>query len=645
MCRRFFILAIKKLAFNSLTQRIFDFLERYPPFNMLTSEELHEVSSRIEVMYFEKNEVVFSAGELPKSLFFTVAEGAVALYGNQHPTEILLDLCDEGDVFGLRPLINAEKYLLTAKTVEDALLYGVPIETFKKIYDQNPRVSNYLISCFASYHPTSETAMPQLTQPVTAETGDLINLKEADIMKKPAMCTSNTSIAEAARLMTIKKMGCLVVTKGDKPIGIITDRDIRSKIALGTFDVSLPVSELMSVPVKTFSQGITVAEAQMAMLNYSIGHLCITKDGTPQTKVKGVISDRDLMVIQGSSPTVLMREIKRTKNIKSLKFIRQTANKLLESYLHQKIPILLISKIISEINDGIIKRVIELALENQPPPPVTFAWLTIGSQGRQEQLLLTDQDHALVFENVIPENYESTKNYFLQLAKEIAKGLHLIGFEYCGAGMMASDPRWCLSLEEWQKQFHRWIKEPGDEEIMMSSIFFDYRPVYGNMELVTALTDFILTRLDKNEIFLTSLGNNTLRKPTPLGFFRQFLLEKDGQYKETFDIKVRALMPLIDAARMLILEHGTRSFNNTIQRFEKLCELEPKNVDLYKECIEAFKVFLYYRTQQGLANHNTGRFIDLGTLSKMDKVILKNSFSAISDIQEVLKIRFKLYYF
>lgn len=633
------------MVFNSLTQRIFDFLERFPPFSMLTPQELTEVSKQVEVLYFDKGENVFIAGELPKTHFFTVAEGAIALYGSHDSSETLLDLCDEGDVFGLRPLINSEKYLLTAKTAEDSILYGVPIKVFKKIYDQNLRVSNYLISCFASYHHLPETEIPQLPPPKNQEASDLISLKEVDIMKKPAMCTSATSIMEAARLMTSKKMGCLLVTKNQKPIGIITDRDIRSKIASGTFDISLPVTELMSAPVKTFSQGITVAEAQMAMLNFGIGHLCITKDGTPDSKVKGVISDRDLMVVQGNSPTVLMREIKRTKNIKSLKFIRQKANKLLASYLHQKIPILLMSKIISEINDGIIKRVIQLSLEKFSKPPVSFVWLAIGSQGRQEQLLLTDQDHALIFENVDKESYEITKNYFLNLAKEVAKGLHLIGFEYCGAGMMASNPSWCLSLEEWQNQFHRWIKEPGDKEIMMSSIFFDYRPVYGNINLAASLTDLILSLLDKNEVFLTSLGNNTLRKPTPLGFFRQFLLEKDGQYKETFDIKVRALMPLVDAARMLILEHGARSFNNTIQRFEKLCELEPKNAELYKECIEAFKVFLYYRTQQGLANHNSGRFIDLGKLTKMDKVILKNSFSAISDIQEVLKIRFKLYYF
>ncbi|MDT8415733.1 MAG: DUF294 nucleotidyltransferase-like domain-containing protein [Flavobacteriaceae bacterium] len=633
------------MASHSLALRIFDFLKNYPPFNMLTQGELLTVCENIQVSYFDTKDVIFNEGENPENLFYVVAEGAVALYRYIDQAETLIDICDEGDAFGLRPLINHEKYLLTAKAIEECILYGVSIDLFKDIYDKNPKVSNYLISCFASYHHNLEIGTSEVLKNSTPENYDYLDLKEVNIMKKPAQCPPDKNIMEAAALMTRKKTGCLVVVKSGLPLGIITDRDIRSKVATGKFEATCKVSDIMSSPVKTFSQNISIVEAQMAMLNHSIGHLCITKDGTTDSKVIGVVSDRDVLVLQGNSPTVLMREIKRTDNVKSLRLIRQAANKLLESYLNQNIPILLVSKIISDINDGILKRVIELSLEDFEKPPCKFTWMSIGSQGRQEQLLMTDQDHALVFENVSSEKHQIVKDYFLKLAKSVSKSLNIIGFEYCGAGMMASDPRWCLSLEEWQNRFYRWINEPGDEEIMMSSIFFDYRPVFGDFKLTDALTDYILNRLDKNEVFLTSLGNNTLRKPTPLGFFRQFLLEKDGEHKDSFDIKVRALMPLIDAARMLILEHGVRSFNNTIQRYEKLCELEPQNRELYQECIEAFRVFLHYRTKQGLANKDSGRFIKLENLTKMDRVILKNSFSAISDIQEVLKIRFKLYYF
>ena len=535
---------------------------------------------------------------------------------------------------------------MSAKAVEESIVYGIPITVFKSIYDKNPKVSNYLISCFASndIQTLHDPKQPKFFS--VDENRDFHDMQRVSFTKKPAICPPETTIQNAALLMTRKKTGCLIITENGKPVGIITDRDIRTKVATGKFDSNCLVSNIMSAPVKTFPEDITVTEAQMAMLNHSIGHLCITKDGKADSKVKGILSDRDLLVMQGNSPTVLVREIKRTESVKSLKFIRENANQLLESYLHQNIPILLVSKIISEINDVLTKRIIELALEDMKSPlPCAFVWLAIGSQGRQEQLLLTDQDHALIFENVEENRYEVVKNYFLKLAKKVSKSLNLVGFEYCGADMMASNPRWCLSIDEWKRQFTRWINEPGDEEIRLSSIFFDYRPVFGNRALSEQLTDCILSQVNKNQIFLTSLGNNTLRKPTPLGFFRQFLLEKNGEHKDSFDIKVRALMPLIDAARLIILDHGVRSYNNSIQRYERLVELEPQNKELYTDCIEAFKVFLLYRTKQGLANNDSGRFIKLESLSKVDRVILKSSFQAISDIQELLKIRYNLYFY
>lgn len=630
---------------NTLSDRILDFLKNFPPFNMLSKNELTDICDQVQIYYFDKNEFCFTENEPAQDRFYIVHEGAIGLFRTAEK-EILIDICDEGDIFGLRPLINNEKYTMSAKAVEESIVYGIPIVVFKSIYDKNPRVSNYLISCFASNNIQSLHNPKQPKVLSVDDNPDFHDLQRVSFTKKPAQCPPKTSIQDAALLMTRKKTGCLIIVENGKPIGIITDRDIRTKVATGRFDSNYLVSDIMSSPVKTFPEDITVAEAQMAMLNHSIGHLCITKDGKPNSKVKGILSDRDLLVMQGNSPTVLVREIKRTDSVKSLKFIRENANQLLESYLNQNIPILLVSKIISEINDVLTKRIIELALEDmRSPPPCAFVWLAIGSQGRQEQLLLTDQDHALIFENSEAKRHDEVKSYFLKLAKKVSKSLNLVGFEYCGADMMASNPRWCLSIDEWKEQFTRWINEPGDEEVRLSSIFFDYRPVFGDSTLSEQLTDCILNQVNKNQVFLTSLGNNTLRKPTPLGFFRQFLLEKNGEHKDTFDIKVRALMPLIDAARLIILDHGVRSFNNSIQRYEKLIELEPQNAELYTDCIEAFKVFLFYRTKQGLTNKDSGRFIKLESLSKADRVILKSSFHAISDIQELLKIRYNLYYY
>lgn len=275
-------------------------------------------------------------------------------------------------------------------------------------------------------------------------------------------------------------------------------------------------------------------------------------------------------------------------------------------------------------------------------PPVKFSWLALGSQGRHEQLLITDQDNALVFENIKEEDYSKTKTYFLKLAKKINDKLHFIGYEYCPADMMAKNPKWCLSLNEWKNQFNTWITKPTEKAVMMCTIFFDYTLVYGDAYLVQKISESIFKSITNYEIFLNFLGRNAMENPPPLGFFRQFLVEQNGENKDQFDLKSRALMPLIDAARLLTLSHHIKDVNNTIARFQKLIEIEPQNKNVYLSCIDSFKILLRYRTTQGIKHNNNGRYLDLNNLNKSEKLKLKGCFSTIKNIQELVKIRYNL---
>ena len=266
----------------------------------------------------------------------------------------------------------------------------------------------------------------------------------------------------------------------------------------------------------------------------------------------------------------------------------------------------------------------------------------MGSLGRSEQLLQTDQDNALVFEDVPEEQLPETTGYFLELGKLVTKGLNKIGYEYCPAEMMASNPNWCLSLKEWKKVTSHWIINPGPDEVLLSAIFFDYNLAYGDKDLVDELSEHIFSTVKKYPIFLIHLASGALKNPSPTGFFRQFLVEQDGANKDSFDIKMRALMPLSDAARVLILSHSIKSINSTEERFEKLAELEPNNKELYMACSYASKALLKFRTKQGLLNNDSGRFISLDTLTKEEKIKLKRTFKTIKDLQELLSLRFKV---
>ncbi|MGB5264700.1 MAG: putative nucleotidyltransferase substrate binding domain-containing protein, partial [Lutimonas sp.] len=261
---------------------------------------------------------------------------------------------------------------------------------------------------------------------------------------------------------------------------------------------------------------------------------------------------------------------------------------------------------------------------------------------RREQILLSDQDNAIVFANGSLEENALLKHYFLSLANKINVGLHEIGFDYCPAEMMANNPRWCLSLGEWKNQFHDWITVPSQEKMMLCTIFFDFQDIYGDKNLISELTESIFKSIDEYPIFLNHFALNAIKTPPPLSFFRQFLVEHSGEHKDQFDIKLKAIMPLVDAARVLIFSNKISGINNTLKRFERLMELEPQNADIYSHCIEAYTTLLSFRASYGLLNKNTGRYIDIKQLNKADRLKLKNCFKPIQEVQKLIQTRFQL---
>ncbi|MFZ2430155.1 MAG: DUF294 nucleotidyltransferase-like domain-containing protein [Lutibacter sp.] len=632
---------------NTIAERIYDFLKNFPPFDVLEKEQLFKIASNVKVTYIEKDNFVFKQEENPHEYFYVVKDGAIGLYRGMDNEQILVDICDEGDIFGLRPLIQNDLYLMSAKANEESVLYAVSVEILKEIIQTNEKVKKFLIASFSSNikTPYAKGTNGQLFANIEMHTSNtsFTEIQSAEFSKNPVTTLKTSTIKEAAQIMSDKRVGSILIVENKNPIGIITDKDLRSKIATGLVSIDESVTAIMSSPVKTFKQKITVAEAQIAMIKNKITHLCITKDGTTHSELIGVLSEHDIVILHGNNPSLLIKKINRAKEVTALKYIREKTSNLLLGYIEQNIPITFISQIISEINEAITIKAIELSIEEMDKePPVKFGWLALGSQGRKEQLLMTDQDNALVFEDVSPDKYMPTKQYFLQLAKKVTEKLNVIGFEYCPANMMASNPNWCLSLSEWKNQFDTWIKSPTEDAIMMCTIFFDYDLVFGDKKLVNAMSDSIYESINSFEIFLNFLGRNALRNPPPIGFFRQFLVENDGAHKDQFDIKSRAIMPLVDAARLLILSHNVKDKNNTISRFKKLIKLEPKNEDLYLSCIDSFKILLQFRTNQGLKSNDTGRYVDLNNLNKFEKLKLKGCFKPISAIQELLNIRYNL---
>ena len=636
---------------NPIAERITDFLKHYPPFSSLEYAKLLEISKSCQVLYLEKNQTLFKINDSTHSFFYVVASGAIGLSVTSDTDDVLIDKCDEGDILGLRPFFAKNNYLMTAKAREESIVYAIPIETFKPYVAANPEVLSFLLESFASntrnpYDKNHKGKLVSENVIYNDQNAEIQYYQPIKYTENPITASPTDIVKFVAQTMASSKIGSMIIHENRKPIGIVTDKDLRSKIATGLYSIDVTIDKIMSSPVITVADNLSIAEAQIMMLKHNVSHLCVTKDGTNDSEITGIITEHDIVVAQANNPGVLLKQSKRAQKSADLKDVREKLTDLIQHSLDKNVPINHITSIVGEINLAITKRAIELAIEKiGTPPPAQFAWMNMGSQGRKEQLLLTDQDNAIVFEDVSEEKYDAVKNYFLELAEKVTKTLNKVGYEYCPAEMMASNPLWCKSVTDWQHQFKGWINAPGEKGILMCTIFFDYDFVYGNENLVDAISNTIHEETNDNQLFFAYLGADALKNPPPLGFFRQFLVESDGEHKDTFDLKGRALMPLIDAARILSLSKGIKNVANTISRYSKLAELEPQNAPVYEACADAFAELLKFRTEEGLKNESDGRYLNLSDLSKLDKVKLKNDFQPINDIQEVIKNRFQLTYF
>ena len=636
---------------NPIAERITDFLKQFHPFSSIEYVDLLNIAKSARVVYLEKKEILFKINDSTHDCFYVVANGAVGLSLTSDSDEVLIDKCDEGDILGLRPFFAKDNYLMTAKAREESILYAIPIEAFKPIVANNISVLNFVLQSFASNtrNPYDKSHKGKLLSENIIHDDNTTEIQHFQPIKytlNPITASPNDIVKFVAQTMSSRKIGSIIIQENRLPIGIVTDKDLRSKIATGLHSIDVTVDKIMSSPVITVSENLSIAEAQIMMLKYNVGHLCVTRDGTVHSEITGIISEHDIVVAQANNPGVLLKEAKRAKKVSELKLIREKIIDLIQNSIDKNIPINHISSIVGEINIAITRKAIELSIEKmETPPPARFAWINIGSQGRKEQLLLTDQDNALVFEDVSDDKYDDVKKYFLEVGEKVTKKLNKIGYSYCEAQMMASNPMWCKSLADWKSQFKGWINTPGDKGILINTIFFDYDFIYGDEKLIDTLTEVIFKESKDNQVFYAFLGADALKNPPPLGFFRQFLVESDGEHKDNFDIKSRAIISLVDAARLLILSYGIRNINNTSNRFLKLAELDPKNAVIYEACAEAFLVLLKFRTEEGLKNSNDGRYLDLNELSKLDKVKLKNTFAPINEVQDIIKNKFQLTYF
>ncbi|HXX35626.1 MAG TPA: putative nucleotidyltransferase substrate binding domain-containing protein [Thermodesulfobacteriota bacterium] len=636
--------------------RLRDFLRTVPPFNFLSKNVVEEIVLNLVIEYFPKGEIILDPQGDTTQFLYIIRSGGVKILSRQKENggdEKVIDYRDEGEFFGFVSLLSGEPSPLTIVAEEDTICYLLKKELFKKLLAEHP---NFLLYFTAGPSKgfrlfQSDIAIFDTPQKTDLEVGQILfTCLVKDVMRSPILtCSPENTVVDAARRMTNANVGSvIVVNEVGVPVGIMTDEDLRVKLIAAENLASVPVKEVMSKPIQSIPSESFCFEAFLSMIHNRVKYLIVME----KEQLVGIISEHDLMLVQGNNPVAITKQIEQAENLDQLVIVRHQIEQVIKVIFEYGGTAKEMCQLVTSLNDHLTQKVILLAekdmvKEGWGPPPVPYAWVALGSEGRREQTLVTDQDNAIVFSDGDLGSEKEVQGYFLKLAEKVVSGLERSGFPRCKGGMMAVNPQWCRPYRVWRDYFRNWILRSDDSplEVMIHSIFFDLRCLYGEKELVKGLIALISECLSEQRSFLRDLAENAIYNRPPLGFFKKLVVEKTGEHRNQLNLKNRGLTPLVEAVRVLALDEGIFE-TNTLDRISILLEKGVFSQEEADGLKEAFNVLMLLRLRHHATAINQGKnpdnFINPAELSLIQRTMLKEAFKAIDQLQDELETHFGL---
>ncbi len=620
------------------------FLSGVAPFSFLPPEELHNCASQISTVHYPKDTVVFVQGESRVDGLYILQKGAAERYFEDDNQKNLRGVLGEGETFGgISMLLNDLIAVRTLRTTEDTNFYKLPQDVFFEICKHHAAFADFFTDAFGKrMMDRYYAAIVAKSHPQRLENLQLFNQPVGGICsRKLTACDKEVSIQNAAELMSRRSHSSIFIREpGGNIIGVATDNDLRTKVIAKGYDTSRPVAEIMSSPLITIPENALIFEALMAMMQQNIKHIAVTDTNN---KVVGVLTNQDLLMAQGQSPVFLIREISSATDPEGIVHQHKRLPRLIQNLINAGAPAKNINRFITTISDTILRKLIEFALEELGPAPAKFVFMILGSEGRKEQTLKTDQDNAIVFEDVPPDAEASVKAYFLRFSDKVCAWLDQAGYAFCEGNIMAKNPKLCQPLAVWKEYFSNWIYSANPADLLYSSIFFDFRGAYGDMRLIRELHDDLFKSLVGWSGFFRNLTENALHFKAPIGFFRNFVVESKGEHRNKFDIK-RAMMPIVDYARIYALKNNMEE-TNTLERLYQLSLVEAIPAKDYREIDQAYSFLMQMRLlRQVTAVLDEGavpdNHINPKELSGIEQKLLKEIFIRIENLQTKLSFEF-----
>ena len=614
------------------------FLKNVPPFQFLNETDLHAVARNLSMEFYPKDMVILKQDGPPSEDLRIIKKGGVKVsMVSGDGGEVVIDYRGEGDTFGFLSLVGKDRVRSNITAVDDTICYLLGREMVMKLLDSHIQFTEYFLkSHIIKYIDRTYQEMRDKSIFHGGSDRLLFTTRVGDMgIKDVVFSHEETSIQEAARIMAEKRISSLVIMdRNNLPSGIVTDRDLREKVVAKGRSVQEPVKNIMSTSLIRVDAGDYCFEAVLKMLKYNIHHILVVKEGA----LAGVITNHDLMLLQGTSPLSLTKDIESQQTIEGLIPVSKKVNGIVGLLLKEGAKASNITKVISEINDRLVRKVLELAERKHGKPPLPYCWIAFGSEGRKEQTFKTDQDNAIIFADPeTPAQEEAANRYFEDFTGFVRDSLVKCGFPLCPAGYMASNSKWRQPLGVWKQYFSRWITSPTPEAVLKSLIFFDYRPLYGEAGLAEALREHLSGALKGQNIFLAQMAGAITKNRPPLGFFKTFIVEKDGEHKDEVNLKIRGIGPLVDIARFLALETGIQE-TSTLERIGAMKGKHSTIDSAGDDLAQAFEFIallrIHHQAEQMERGEPPDNFINPGRLSNLEKKMLKESFHVISRVQD-----------
>lgn len=632
-------------ATQALVSSTIEFFARFAPYDRMDPDALRFLAERVKLAYYPKDTKIVTPEMGSVNTFYIVQRGKVLArqVGDVSVVDYSTMTIGAGEGFPIGSAMAQRPSTNTYVALDDVFCYELAIPDFFDLMQKSREFNLFCTQYIASLLSQSRQQLQVQFSQRAAEQQTMNSPLSSIIKGAPVSVSPDTKIRKVVEAMAAGHVGSMVVVDAEnRPVGIFTKSDVLKRIVLPTVGLEEPISAVMSPTPHTLPVSGNAYDAALAMATHGIRHVLVVDESG---QLQGVVSERDLFTLQ----RVGLRQIRQTIDAAmTTDMLRQAAadvRQLALNMLAQGVGAEQLTQFISALNDTLTRRVIEINLDRHDLYGIEWAWLSFGSEGRDEQTFSTDQDNGIVFLCTDIMDREQTQLRMLDFARDVNHDLDKVGFPLCKGNIMASNPDLCLTLEEWEQKFSAWVRTPDPQALLSGSIFFDFRPLFGMYHLAHRLRLSLFQQIRSNALFMRMMAQNALTVLPPLGKIRDFITDAEPDHPGCIDLKKYGARLFIDAARIFALAHGVAN-TNTVQRLKLASAKMHVAHGEIDSIIEGFSFIQLLRLRHQHFEQEQGRtgdnYIRPDQLNELERRILKESFRQVRKLQQRLKLDYQL---